>query len=309
MRRALLALLLLISITPLAAAGEALTEIDACIKKLDAGLDVGYQRVAERCPELPGVLKDSSFAAWLPHDWDQPHNQLSRRGLMDLMALLAREERRAPAGSELSVAAVPSILAAIQKADQPRSLWQRFKDWLNRLLTLSGQPLGPSWWQRLLAGVRVPQLLWRVITWAALGVVVALAGGIVINELRVAGVLRPRRAATLAPLVALPRRVTLADIGQASLAQQPRMLLELIAARLAEQARLPPPRALTLRELAGAARLSDARDRERLEDLATACERLRYSDRELEPPALERALQAGRELLSSLDAAAQPLRG
>jgi hypothetical protein len=307
MRRALLALLLLISATPLTAAGEAFTAIDACVKKLDAGLDVGYRRIAERCPELPAVLKDSSFAAWLPHDWDRPNNQLSARGLMDLIVLVAREERRTPGDSELSVARVPSILAAIQQADRPRSLWQRFKDWLSRLLRLPSQPHGPSWWQRLLSGVQIPELLWRVITGAALAGVIALAGAIVINELRVAGLLRPPRAAAHAPLVPPPRRATLADIAQASRAQQPRLLLELLAARLAEQARLPPPRALTLRELASAARLADPRDRERLKDLAAACERLRYSAREVEPSVLERALQAGRELLSSLDAAAPPL--
>ena len=308
MRRALLALLFLISVTPLAAASEALAEIDACIDKLDAGLDVGYQRIAERCPALPAALKDSSFSAWLPHDWDRPGNQLSRRGLADLKGLLVRESRRAPSGPELSVAAVPSILAAIGKVDQPRSLWQRFRAWLNRLLRPPAQSRQESWLQRLFAGAEIPVLAWRVITWAALAVVVALAAAIVLNELRVAGVFRARRSAgatTGVPPQA--RRTTLEEIAQGNLAQQARLLLELIAARLAEQARLPPPRALTVRELTGAASLADPRDRARLTDLAVACERLRYSDRELDQPVLERALEAGRELLSALDAAAQPL--
>jgi hypothetical protein len=308
MRRALLALLLLISGTPLAAASEALAEIDSCIAKLDAGLDVGYQRIAERCPTLPAALKDSSFSAWLPHDWDRPGNQLSGRGLAVLEGLLVRESRRASAGPELSVAAVPSILAAIAKVDQPRSLWQRFKAWLNRLLSVPAQPQQAGWLQRLFARVNISALVWRVIAWTALAVVVALAGAIVINELRLAGVFRPRLAAgAAARRPPQARRASLAEIGQASLTQQPRLLLELIATRLGEQARLPPSRALTVRELTSAASLADPHDRARLTDLAMACERLRYSDRALEEPALERALAAGRELLSSLETAAQPL--
>ena len=119
MRRALLALLLVMSGTPLAVADEALAEIDSCVAKLDAGLDVGYQRIVERCPALPAALKDSRFSAWLPHDWDRPGNQLSGRGLAVLEGLLARETHRASSGPELSVAAVPSILAAIAAARMP----------------------------------------------------------------------------------------------------------------------------------------------------------------------------------------------
>ena len=307
MRRALLALLLLMC-GPAALAGEALAEIDSCIARLDAGLDVGYQRIVERCPTLPAALKDSSFSAWLPHDWDRPGNQLSGRGLAVLEGLVVRETQRASGGPELSVAAVPSILAAIAKAEQPRSLWQRFKAWLNRLLSVPAQPQRAGWLQRLFAGMNIPSLVWRVITWTALAVVVALAGAVVINELRLAGVFRPRQAtAAAARTPPQARRATLAEIGQASLTQQPRLLLELIATRLAEQARLPPSRALTVRELTSAASLADPHDRARLSDLAVACERLRYSDRELEEPALERALAAGRELLTSLETAARPL--
>lgn len=310
MRRALLALLLLVPGTSLAAASEALTQIDACIGKLDPGLDVGYQRIAERCPALPAALRESGFSAWLPHGWDQGGNHLSRRGLEDLKALVTREAGRPPGEPELSVAGVPAILAAISREDQPRSLWERFKTWLNRVLSVPAERQRESWLQRLFAGADIPALVWRVITWAALAVVVALGGAIVINELRIAGVFRPRRVpATASAPAPQMRHAALAEIAQASLTQQPRLLLELIAMRLAEQARLPPPRALTLRELTGAARLADPRDRSRLASLAGACEQLRYADRELEQSALQRAVDGGRELLSSLDEpAAQPLR-
>jgi hypothetical protein len=80
-------------------------------------------------------------------------------------------------------------------------------------------------------------------------------------------------------------------------------LLELVATRLVEQSRLPPARALTVRELSGAARLEDPADRARLSVLASTCERVRFSDQEVAPAILARALARGRELLASLDAA------
>jgi hypothetical protein len=62
-----------------------------------------------------------------------------------------------------------------------------------------------------------------------------------------------------------------------------------------------------VRELSGAARLEDAADRARLRELAATCERVRFSDEEVAPAMLARALAQGRELLASLDAAvAQP---
>ncbi|TLY55636.1 MAG: DUF4129 domain-containing protein [Gammaproteobacteria bacterium] len=84
--------------------------------------------------------------------------------------------------------------------------------------------------------------------------------------------------------------------------RQPTLLLELITARLGEQGRLPPARALTVRELTRAARLPGESDRERLSELAAACERVRFSGREPAPQALTAALARGRELLAALEA-------
>ena len=87
----------------------------------------------------------------------------------------------------------------------------------------------------------------------SLALVVVLAAAVAINELRMAGVLRrPRRGAQPPVPPAAPGALKLADVAQAEPAQQPRLLLELIAVRLNQQSRLPPPRALTVRELASA---------------------------------------------------------
>lgn len=304
MSRAFLALLLLLAGTQRALADDALSAIDDCVAKL-GGTEAGYKLVAERCPNLAATLKSSEYAPWLPRDWDRPESQVSWRGLQDLRLLLTREVRREGPGAALSVSDVPALIAQLAAADQPQTLWQRFIAWLERLLTPRADPQRPSWLQRFLEGLSAPDRFWRSVTWVSLALVVALAMAVAINELRVAGVLRgPRRVARPAVQRAAAGALTLADVAQAEPSQQPRLLLELVAARLNQQARLPPPRALTVRELASAAQLTDPADRERISDLAGACEWQRYCERPVAPAVLEHALRAGRELLASLDAAA-----
>ena len=64
--------------------------------------------------------------------------------------------------------------------------------------------------------------------------------------------------------------------------------------------RLPASAAFTVRELARAAELSDSADRERLAELASACERLRFSVMAPTPAGIARALERGRELFDRL---------
>jgi hypothetical protein len=78
-------------------------------------------------------------------------------------------------------------------------------------------------------------------------------------------------------------------------------LLDLIVARLNQQQRLPPARALTLLELVRAARLPQPADRERLGSLAATCEALRFAAREVPAPQLAAAVTDGTELLSELE--------
>ncbi len=137
--------------------------------------------------------------------------------------------------------------------------------------------------------------------------VIALAVVVVINELRVAGVLKARerahgRARTPA---AGPGALTLEDLERVSPLEQPALLLELITRRLAAQERLPPARSLTVHELTRAARLPGESDRERLRELATTCERVRFGDQQESSSTLAAAIARGRELLAALQAPAR----
>ena len=180
-------------------------------------------------------------------------------------------------------------------------MWARFKQWLRELLTPQAREEG-GWWRRVFGDVQLERAVLRAIVWGSLALMVALAVAVVLNELRVAGWLRPRarrrRAQVTADAARLP--LTLGDIENASPAAQPALLLEFIANRLAEQDRLPPARAFTVREVARRARLRDDAERARLAELAGVCERVRFSAGELAPQIVAAGMARGRELLAAL---------
>ena len=304
MRRWLLALAFAASALPAGApARDALAALDACVAQLDHGQDVGYQRIAARCPDLTQSLTQSEWAPWLPRDWNRSNNQLSADGLSELHALLSRTAPAAGGGREPDVAKLGAVLARVTQADAPRGgWWQRFKQWLREIFAPQPARAERGWLRRLFGALGISEALLQGIAWGALAIVVALAAAVVINELRVAGLLkrRPRRAGRAPRAAVRPAQVTLGDLEQASAAQQPQLLLQLVTLRLAEQDLLPPARALTLQEVLRAVRLPQPSDRERLRQLALTCEQLRFSDRAIAPQILATAVARGRELLATL---------
>src|SRR5262249_61043934 len=92
---------------------------DACLPRLAPQADVGYPRVAARCPELTPALAASPWASWLPRDWDRPGNELSAGGLKELRTLLTRPTpvARSPAPR---VARVSAVLAGLPAPRTPR---------------------------------------------------------------------------------------------------------------------------------------------------------------------------------------------
>ncbi len=295
---------------PAAQTHDALGALDACIGELDRGLDVGYVRISARCPELAPSLLASPWAAWLPADWNKPDNQLSAQGLSELRDLLAREAAPAAAGRELHVGQVGAVLARVTAAQPAQAgWWSRFRQWLRELFT--PRPSQERGWRGLFDDIHLAQGLKQTIVWGSLGLVIALAVAVLLNELRLAGLLRRRQRVTHAASVTDVGRLglTLAEIERASLAAQPALLFDCIAARLAEQDRLPPARAFTAQEVARRARLADEADRVRLAELAAVCERVRFSGHAVAPQAVAAAVARGRELLRTLALAAAAAPG
>lgn len=304
MARALLALLLLAG-PAYAREPDALTALETCAAQLDPSLDVGYERIAARCPDLTAELEGSPWAAWLPRDWKQPDNELSAAGLRALHDALVREAAAVPGTGTLHPAHVRAVLERVTRPEpEQEGWWARLRRWLRALLAQQPEQ-DNGWLRRLFGDVSIDKAVVRLIVAGAIALLVGLALAVVINELRVAGVLRrrPQSAAQAPPGRAARGGLALSDVEAAEPGTQPALLLELIAARLAAQDRLPPARALTVRELIRRVRLEDEAGRARLADLATVSERVRYAPGAVATSVREAAMRGGRELLVALETA------
>jgi hypothetical protein len=308
-RRLLAALLVLLA--PLAtfaqseADEQALQAIDQCVARLDPVRDVGYERIAARCPDLAAQLERSGWSAWLPASWKDPRNDLSAGGLRELRRVVSRELAAQAVERAPRVEPLREILADLGDTARERSgFWARFKAWLRSLFERRDRDEGPGWLSRLIERVGLSQAVIEIVTYVALAMIVALAVVIVLNELRAAGFLRRKRAPSRgsAQEMADGRRIAWHDIERAALADKPSLLFDFIATRLTQLGRLPPPAALTAREVVRAAELPDDVDRSKLAELASTAERVRYADGPVSPEIVESAVEKGRELLTHIEA-------
>ncbi len=288
----------------------AIAGVDACVARIDPQLDIGYDRIAARCPDLMKQLETGAWAPWLPRGWKDAGNDLSAGSLTELRELVARESRT----GAINPAAMPNvhslqpILTALA-GSRNETGWSRFKTWLRSVLERPAQPSDESWFNRMVAHAGISQSIIRLTTYAALGAVVVLAGVIVFSELRTAGLLGRRAQSRRKPSsqsASSAAGIGWSDIERAPLADRPRMLLELIVRRLSDRGALAPSAALTVRELTRAVQLTEADDRARLADLALAAEQVRYSATPPGAASLDEPLGRGKELLSRLDAAVIP---
>jgi hypothetical protein len=299
--------------------GGVLQAIDACVLRLNPEVDIGYDRVAARCPALVRRVSESGVAAWLPRDWQRPGNDLSAGGLRELRQSLARELTVAGDGAGERVGApsverIHDVLASLARSDGERSgWWARTKAWLRSAFE-QGEPAAEEGWLARMVGERgFSQTVVELISYVALGLVAVLAVGIVVNELRVAGVcgrLR-RRLAVLdgVPVAAGRGALTWDDVQKAPVLQRAGLLLELVVARLAEGLRVRSARGLTVRELMRAAQLPDETERERLLVLARTAERMRFGRVELSGAEVAAAVEDGRVLLERIGVGARACDG
>lgn len=288
--------------------------IDSCIGRLNSDTDVGYERIAARCPDLVRRLDEAGLSAWLPRDWKKAGNDLSSGGLRELGNLLALEDRdsaTSPARAhQPNVSHLPAVLAGFAGGDatEGRGWWARTKAWLRDVFERR-QEEDDSWFSRVVGQSGFSQAVIELISYVALALVVVMAVVIVANGLRVNGVFgRLWRRYVTGRRVAVPAGperqgatvLTWDEVHAAAPAQRPRMLLELITSRLTEDGRLPQSRALTVRELARLARLPDEADRRRLAELARMAELMRFSNEAVPDAAVGPVLEDGRRLLERI---------
>jgi hypothetical protein len=288
------------------AAPDALVAIDACIPKLDPTLDIGFDRIAARCPDLARHLERSGWAAWLPQGWKEARNDLSAGSLAELRTLVARElAAQSSAGPRPSVAHLNEVLLELgPAAQQNNSLWQQFRAWLRMVVERNRKADESSWIDRLIQRSGRSQTVVDLLTYGSLALIVLLAGGIIFNELRMAGVLGARRRKPADAGGGDSSRGGVRswnDVERAPLSEKPRLLLELVVARLTDTRRLPPAGAMTVGELTRSVKLEEPMDRNRLIELARAAEYASFSPAALPPQLVDAAMAQGKALLERIE--------
>ncbi|MDE2138807.1 MAG: hypothetical protein KGJ68_15360, partial [Gammaproteobacteria bacterium] len=232
MARALLALLVLWTGTAYAREPDALAALDECAAQLDPSADVGYERIAVRCPGLTAALEKSPWAPWLTPGWKAPHNLLNAEGLRALHAALLREGTAAPGTLALHAQRMPAVLERLRPGERAAGgWWERVKRWLRALFAPRPQD-DNGWLRRLLGDAPVDRAVLRVVAALSIALLVLLAVAVVVNELRIAGVLRrrPRPGVTGRAGPAAGGAAGLREVDGAEPRAQPALLLELIAA-------------------------------------------------------------------------------
>jgi len=269
----------------------------ACIERLDREIDVGYARVAARCPQLAPQLARGGLARWMPHGWRDPDNDLSAGGLSELAVLIQRELAPPNARARPALSAVPAALAGLAPP-AAAGRWDRFRGWL-RELAHAGAPAAPGSVGRALRGLPAGERWLEAFTVIAWGAILAIALGIAARELSAW-----RREPAVADAHAPPgvaggalARETDEEGGATTCAG----LLARVLARLTRIRSLTGSTALTTRELTSRIDWPDPSDAPRFALLARTAEQVRFAAAPPPAPQLASALSAGAVLIERLD--------
>ena len=284
---------------PAHAQDAALRAVQACRARLDARVDVGIDRVRKRCPDLLPALEKAPWRNLLPGTLGERREEISARSLRALEELVthamdAGTQRAAPDAQALA----PVLAELGERGQQGATRWERFKRWLKK--KLQDRPDDDAGWlARWARQFRSDAGIAEIITYVGYALVVALTLFVVWQELRAAGLWGARRAAKRnSPAAQWRRRLMLADVLSAPLAERPGMLLRLLGEALTRARRLPAAEGLTAAAIVRRARLDAEADREALAEVARTAEQLRYAPQPPAEPAIERAVSAARELLA-----------
>lgn len=279
----------------------ALAVVDACRAKLDAH-DVGIERIAKRCPELLPALDKAPWRSLLPPEMRERREELSAESLRALAGLVrAAEVPATPKSAPDPAKLAPALDALGAQGHEGVTRWERFKRWLKgKFEARDKEDRESNWREDLMRKLNTSEGVAEVITYVGYGLVALLVAWVVWMELRAAGLFGGTRrgAAAAAGAAAWRRRLALADVAAAPLAERPGMLLQLLGEALTRAHRLPASAGLTAGAIARRAELDDAADRVELEDVAHTADAVRYAPAAPPDEALERSVADAKALLA-----------
>ena len=302
MRRLVACVSLVLSAGAFAADDAALRVVEACRARLDERTDIGIERIRKRCPDLLPAIASAPWHALVPATLRERREELSAESLGALVALIRGSSVTDTSRTSPDLAQLGPVLAELgANGQQGVTRWERFKRWLKDLR--SGRKDGDDGWlTRWSRELSTSEGVARIVSYVGYALLAALAIFVVVAELRAAGLFSARRraAARNSPEAQWRRRLLLADVGAAPLAQRPGMLLRLLGEALARAQRLPAADGLTASAIAHRARLDAEADRAALAQVAMICDEVRYADRVPSPGDLERTVETARTLLAKL---------
>jgi hypothetical protein len=277
-------------------------EIIAACSKSASNDVVGLTAVEQACSGLTDALEK---AGYLPLLSIEQRETLTFDELDDLGQIGERYAAEAR-GPSADVASLPTALESLRElnAERPLTWLDRFEKWLRAFLERGqGQSDSDSWLSRWLQDVDISETVAKGIVYGIEALVVIFALGVVVNELRVAGVLRGWRRQTQASKIAAGQHDPAAIETSSSPDAVPTLLRALVST-LVRGGRLRTERSLTHRELCVQATFDDAQQRECFRSLAALAERAVYGGGELPADEVDPVMAAARELNAQLSGAA-----
>jgi hypothetical protein len=284
-----------------AADDAALKVVEACRARLDARTDIGMERVQKRCPELIGALQNASWRDLLPKSIVERREEITAESLRALTELVRKAAETAPPGATLNARVLPEVLAELgEQGQQGATRWERFKRWLKQKLEGRKDDDQRGWLAEWSDQFRSSEGVARAITYFGYLMVVLLVLFVVWSELRAAGIFggsRTRRGREN-PAAEWRRRLMLADVSAAPLADRPGMLLRLLGEALTRAHRLPSAEGMTAGAIARQARLDADAERVELARVASTADEIRYASHKPQEQDLEDVVASARTLLA-----------
>jgi hypothetical protein len=287
---------------------------DDCLARIEqaraAGATVGAEANEPRaatpmlgdiCPEFAAALAGSAWGEALV---GVSADELRTSAFVQLAKLVAGYERAAASDQGPRAAPLDDVLAEL-KLDEPTvapTIWERIRAWFDEHFG-ARDAVSPEWLAKWLKAFSPSERFVRYFV-IALGIVLAAATAVVVvNELRVAGVLAGGMLRKYSPLTQSadePRDSAQEwdDVARAPLARRPALLLAIVLDRLRERGRAPRD-SLTHRELLRAGTGFDAEQSAAFAAIVTAAERVTFADWRPVGSELDGVLARGRVLLAS----------
>jgi hypothetical protein len=265
--------------TALSADDAALRTVEACRARLDARVDVGIERIQKRCPDLLPALASAPWRDLLPRSMRERREEITAESLRALADLVRQSRDGASRREAPTRARLEPVLADLDdKGEQGATRWERFKRWLKDKLESRKDDDESSWIEKMARQFKTSEGVAQFITYTGYAMVGLLVAFVIWSELRAAGLFGgTRRAAARNNSTEWRRRLLLADVAKAPLAERPGMLLRLLGEALTRAQRLPAADGLTASAIAGRARLDSPDEREELRRVGATADTVRYA--------------------------------